>query len=181
MSRSFEFPRAVADALRRANPHFAPRFLGFIRRAGAERERRHAARRPRARAGRRRGPVSRPGLPPARHLDRDSSRQHRHVLRRQDGWRPGHGHRVPANDVRRARHRLRQDEPRHGHAPTSRLTRAAPAAPTASSATAGRCAESPPKRGACCSSSAREQLGAPVAELTVRDGTISLEADRAKR
>ena len=26
-------------------------------------------------------------------------------------WRPGHGHRVPADDVRRARHRLRQDQP----------------------------------------------------------------------
>ena len=61
------------------------------------------------------GPYPDPDFLAARHLDRDPSRQHRHVLRRQDGRRPRHGHGVPADDVRRARHRLRQDESRHGY------------------------------------------------------------------
>ncbi len=76
--------------------------------------------------------MARSGFPAARHLDRHPSRQHRDVLRRQDRRRPGHRHRVPADDVRRARHRLRHGPGSSWAAPTSRRTRAARAAPTRS-------------------------------------------------
>ena len=60
------------------------------------------------------GSVSRSRFPAARFVDRHSPGQHRHVLRRQDRLRPGHRHGVPPDDVRRARHRLRQDHVHHG-------------------------------------------------------------------
>ena len=135
--------------------------------------------RPRARAGRRApGPYPDPDFLQARHLDRDPPGQHRDVLRRQDGRRPGHGHRVPPDDVRRARHRVRQDAASSWAARISRRTRAAPAAPTRSSATAGPRAASPPKRGACCSSSAPSACSVPVRALAVQQRRRSpLKAD----
>ena len=59
-------------------------------------------------AGRGRRSVSRSRLPAARFVDRHPRGQHRDVLRRQDRSRSGHGHGLPADHVRRARHRLRQ-------------------------------------------------------------------------
>ena len=128
MSTALQLPRGVEDALRSIDPRPRAAASWRPRRAGLQPGRRHAARRPRARASRRAArPVSRSRLPAARHLDRDPSRQHRDVLRRQDRWRPGHGHRIPPDDVRRAGHRLRQDQSRHGlhghHAGPGRLGR----------------------------------------------------------
>ena len=48
------------------------------------------------------GPLSRPRLQTARYLGRDSCRQHRDLLRREDGLRSRHGNGISADDVRRA-------------------------------------------------------------------------------
>ena len=142
-----------------------------LRRAGRQRRRRRAARRDRARAGAQAaGPVSRSRLPAARFVDRHPPGQHRHVLRRQDRLRPGHRHRVPPDDVRRARHRLRQDHAASWAAPTSPSIRAARAARTRFRPTAGRCAASPPKRGACCSRWRRRGSACRSTQLAVSDG-----------
>ena len=123
--------------------------------ARGERRRARGAWAPRPMHRERRAPgrrsVSRSRFPAARFVDRHSRGQHRDVLRRQDRPRPGHRHRLPPDDVRRARHRLRQDHLHHGqhrhHRRPGRLGRL----DGDPDAIAGRCGASPPKRGACCS------------------------------
>ena len=97
------------------------------------------------------GSVSRPQLPPARFVDRHSRKQHRDLLRRQDGLRPGHRHRLPPDDVRRTGHRVRQDHAASWAAPTSPSIRADRAVRTRFRPMAGRCGAWPPRPGECCS------------------------------
>ena len=119
--------------------------------ASARLAKRHARRQHRRRGAQARGAVSRSRLPAARLVDRHPRGQHGDVLRRQDRLRPGHRHGLPPDDGRRARHRVRQDDLRHGqhrrHRGSGRLGRIG----RASRPTAGRCGASRRKRGACCS------------------------------
>ena len=124
-----------------------------------------------------RRPVSRSRLPAARLVDRHPPGQHRDVLRRQDRSRPGHRHGLPPDHVRRTRHRLRQDQLRHGqhrrHRRPGRLRRLG----------RPRRADGWPMRRVAAEARrvllemASTRLGVPVAALTVRDGVISVTAD----
>ena len=116
------------------------------------------------------GAVSRPRLPAARFVDRHPRGQHGDFLRRQDRLRPGHRHRIPPDDGRRARHRLRQDDLHHGQHRRHASTRADRADRTRSRPMAGRCGASPPKRGECCSRWRRRRFAVPVDQLAVSDG-----------
>ena len=93
--------------------HLAPRLLESVRRPGGD---------PRSGGGGEsatgaradRWSLSRSGFQAARLVDRHSPGQHRDVLRREDGLRPGHRHGLPPDDGRRARSRIRPDDLHHG-------------------------------------------------------------------
>ena len=114
--------------------------------------------------------VSRPRLQTARFVDRHSRGQHRDVLCRQDGLRPGHRHRLPADDVRRTGHRVRQDQPASWAAPTSPSIRADRAVRMRFRPMAGRCGAWRPRRGAFCWRLASARFGVPVDQLAVSEG-----------
>ena len=130
--------------------------------------------------------VSRHRFPPARFVDRHPPGQHRDVLRRQDGSRPGHRHGIPSDDGRRARHARTTRRPASWAAPTSRPTRADRAGRMRFRPMARRCGAWPPRHDAFCWRWRRTPLAVPVDQLAVSEGVItrqsgSVEARHVRR
>ena len=102
--------------------------------------------------------------------------QHRDVLRRQDGLRPGHRHRLPADDVRRTRHRLRQDQPASWAAPTSPSIRADRAVRMRIQTDGWPMRRVAAEARRVLLELASARFGVPVDQLAVSDGVITVES-----